>query len=80
MVMTSGTSDSYFIFASSLTFAFSKCLNTLKLLFVIVLQGRHLVFWNNCLGACPWPCSFLEVSSNEGTWIEEFVQFIHIHH
>lgn len=32
------------------------------------LQGRYLVFWNNCFRACSWACSFFISTSNEGTF------------
>lgn len=30
-------------------------------------QSRHMVFWNNCSGACSWSCTFFQVPSYEGT-------------
>ncbi len=30
------------------------------------LQSWYLVVWDNCIGACSWPCTLLEISSHEG--------------
>ena len=39
------------------------------LISIIFLQGWYLIFWHYCFRACPWPCAFFKVSSNEGAYI-----------